>query len=276
MLVTLDFWTVLAEWPLLLKGIAWTLGLIVGVACAWARNDGPAWIAWPTAIYVELIRNTPFIVQLFFIFSGLPAIGVRLSPEVASNIAMVVNLGAYAGEIVRAGIAATPRGQIEAGLSLALSRVQTFRHVLLPPALRKVWPSLVSQMIIVMLGAAVCGQISTEALSYAANLIQSRNSAASRPGLALDFREQLRHVILPQAGRLAIAPTVGFMVQVIKGTALASVTGFIELAKTGTMITNATFKPFLVYSCVGLMYFILCFPVSYYARILERALHVKS
>jgi len=93
--------------------------------------------------------------------------------------------------------------------------------------------------------------------------------------LALDFREQLRYVILPQAGRLAIAPTVGFMVQVIKGTALASVIGFVELTKTGTMITNATFKPFLVYSCVGLMYFILCFPVSWYARTLERKLHVK-
>ena len=93
--------------------------------------------------------------------------------------------------------------------------------------------------------------------------------------LALNWREQLRHVILPQAGRLAIAPTVGFMVQVIKGTALASVIGFIELTKTGTMITNATFKPFLVYSCVGLMYFILCFPVSFYARTLERRLHVK-
>ena len=167
MLITLDFWAVLAEWPLLLKGIACTLcltavsavlGLIVVIACAWARNDGPPCLGWPAAAYAELVRNTPFIVQLFFIFFGLPAIGVRLSPEVASIIAMVVNLGAYAGEIVRAGIASTPRGQIEAGLS----RVQTFRHVLLPPALRKVWPSLVSQIIIVMLGSAVCGQISTE------------------------------------------------------------------------------------------------------------------
>jgi len=184
MLIALDFWAVLAEWPLLLKGIALTLGLtavsavlglLVGVACAWARTDGPPWLGWPAAVYVELIRNTPFIVQLFFIFFGLPAMGLRLSPEVASIIAMVVNLGAYSGEIVRAGISATPRGQIEAGLSLALSRVQTFRHVLLPPALRRVWPSLVSQLIIVMLGSAVCGQISTEELSYAANLIQSRN-----------------------------------------------------------------------------------------------------
>jgi polar amino acid transport system permease protein len=94
--------------------------------------------------------------------------------------------------------------------------------------------------------------------------------------LALDIREQLRHVILPQAGRLAIAPTVGFLVQVIKGTALASVIGFVELTKAGTMITNATFKPFLVYSCVALLYFVLCFPVSWYARSLERRLHVNK
>ena len=91
--------------------------------------------------------------------------------------------------------------------------------------------------------------------------------------LALNFREQLQYVVLPQAGRLAIAPTVGFLVQVIKGTALASVIGFIELTKAGTMITNATFKPFIVYSCVALMYFALCFPISLYARALERKLH---
>jgi polar amino acid transport system permease protein len=91
--------------------------------------------------------------------------------------------------------------------------------------------------------------------------------------LALNFSEQLRHVVLPQAARIAIAPTVGFLVQVIKGTALASVIGFVELTKAGTMITNATFQPFLVYSCVALMYFLLCFPVSLTARALERKLH---
>ena len=76
--------------------------------------------------------------------------------------------------------------------------------------------------------------------------------------------------MLPQALRIAVPPTVGFLLQVIKGTALASVIGFIELSKAGTMITNATFKPFLVYSCVALRYFMLCFPVSLYARRLER------
>jgi polar amino acid transport system permease protein len=93
--------------------------------------------------------------------------------------------------------------------------------------------------------------------------------------LALNFGEQLRHVILPQATRIAIPPTVGFLVQVIKGTALASVIGFIELTKAGTMITNATFKPFVVYSCVALLYFALCFPISLYARTLERRFRVR-
>jgi polar amino acid transport system permease protein len=187
MLIELDFAAVLAEWPLLAKGVAWTLGLTavsavlgvaLGVACAWARTQGPTPLRWVAGTYVEAVRNTPFIVQLFFVFFGLPAAGIRLSPEVASVIAMVVNLGAYSAEIVRAGIDATPRGQTEAALSLALTRAQTFVHVVLPPALKKVWPALVSQIIIVMLGSAVCGQISTQELSYAANLIQSRNFRA--------------------------------------------------------------------------------------------------
>jgi len=90
--------------------------------------------------------------------------------------------------------------------------------------------------------------------------------------LALDFGEKLRHVIAPQALRIAVAPTVGFLVQVIKGTALASIIGFVELTKTGTMITNATFRPFTVYACVALMYFALCWPVSAFSRRLERSM----
>ena len=91
---------------------------------------------------------------------------------------MVINLGAYAAEIVRAGIEATPRGQVEAGLALALTRAQVFRKVVLPPALKKVWPAMTSQIVIVMLGSAVCGQIAAQELSYYANLIQSRNFRA--------------------------------------------------------------------------------------------------
>jgi polar amino acid transport system permease protein len=91
--------------------------------------------------------------------------------------------------------------------------------------------------------------------------------------LAMSFYEQLRHVVLPQALRIAVPPTVGFLVQVIKGTALASVIGFVELTKAGSMISNATYQPFLVYACVALLYFVLCFPVSLVAQSLERKLH---
>lgn len=187
MRIEFDFIAVLLQWPLLAKGVLWTLGLtaisaliglLVGTLCAWARSSGPLWLRWVVGSYVELIRNTPFIVQLFFVFFGLPAAGVKLTPETASVIAMVINLGAYAAEIIRAGIEATPKGQFEAAASLALSKLQTFRYVVLPPALQKVWPALTSQIIIVMLGSAVCGQISTEELSFAANLIQSRNFRA--------------------------------------------------------------------------------------------------
>ncbi len=186
-MVQLDFPAVLVHWPELLQGAALTVGLSsaaavlgvgLGVVCAWARTEGPKPVAGVVAAYVELVRNTPFIVQLFFIFFGLPSLGVRLSAEVASILAMVVNLGAYAAEIARAGIANTPRGQIEAARSLALTEVQVFTRVVLPPALARVWPAMVSQIVIVMLGSAVCGQISAQELSYASNLIQSRNFRA--------------------------------------------------------------------------------------------------
>lgn len=93
--------------------------------------------------------------------------------------------------------------------------------------------------------------------------------------LALSFAEQLRHIILPQAFKIAVAPTVGFLVQVIKGTALASVIGFMELTKVGKTIANATYSPFLVFSCVAVVYFLLCYPVSLYAKSLERKLHAQ-
>ncbi|MFV9682031.1 amino acid ABC transporter permease [Pseudomonas sp. NY15367] len=182
-----DFAAVLQHSDLLLQGAAFTLGLtaigaLLGVGLGIVGAILRAWRIRPFdrifGIYVELIRNTPFIVQLFFIFFGLPSLGVRLSEWEAAVLAMVINLGAYSTEIIRAGIQAIPHGQLEAASALAMSRFETFRHVVLRPALGKVWPALSSQIIIVMLGSAVCSQISTEELSFAANFIQSRNFRA--------------------------------------------------------------------------------------------------
>jgi len=174
-------------WPVLLDGV-WvtiyliavgaTIGCSLGTLCAWTRAFGPKWARNIVVAYVEMIRNTPFMVQLFFIFFGLPSLGLQMNALQAASIAMVVNLGAYSCEIIRAGIQATPRGQFEAGASLAMSPFQTFRHVVLIPSLQRIWPALSSQVVIVMLGSAVVSQIAAQDLSYAANFIQSRNFRA--------------------------------------------------------------------------------------------------
>jgi len=182
-----DFQPVLQQSDLLLKGALFTLeltaiGAVLGIALGILGAVCRAWRLRPFdrvfGIYVELIRNTPFLIQLFFIFFGLPSLGIHISEWQAAVLAMVINLGAYSTEIIRAGIQAVPKGQLEAAAALAMTRAETFRHVVLRPALAKVWPALSSQVVIVMLGSAVCSQISTEELTFAANFIQSRNFRA--------------------------------------------------------------------------------------------------
>ncbi|WP_238874649.1 amino acid ABC transporter permease [Achromobacter xylosoxidans] len=182
-----DFASVFDYTPVLIKGIGVTVELIafgavagvaLGIACAWARTQGPRWLRAPATAYVEVVRNTPFLIQLFFVFFGLPSLGVQFSEMQAACLAMALNLGAYSAEIIRAGIDATPKGQYEAGASLAMTRLQVFRHVVLKPALARIWPALSSQIVIVMLGSAVCSQIAAEDLTFAANFIQSRNFRA--------------------------------------------------------------------------------------------------
>lgn len=183
MTYTFEFGWLAGYYPQILSGIVITielitvaasLGIVVGTACAWARALGPAWLKPAVTAYVELIRNTPFLIQLFFIYFGLPSLGLRLTELQAANLAMIVNLGAYSCEIIRAGIQATPRGQFEAGASLAMTPFQTFRHVVVVPALQRIWPALSSQVVIVMLGSAVVSQIAAQDLSFATNFIQSR------------------------------------------------------------------------------------------------------
>ncbi|MBB1271224.1 amino acid ABC transporter permease [Psychromonas sp. SR45-3] len=150
-------------------------GLLLGTLCAQGRISKDAWLRRSCSCYIEIIRNTPFIVQLFFIFFGLPALGLKLSAWQAGMLAMVINLGAYSAEIIRAGIDAAPKGQWEAGQTLGLTRRQVFWHIILPPAYQRVYPALVSQCIIVMLGSAVVSQISVEELTFSANFVQSRS-----------------------------------------------------------------------------------------------------
>ena len=184
MIYKLKFGDLLPYWDVLLWGLVFTLvltavstiaGIMVGTAGASARTFGPKWLGRLVAVYVELIRNTPFIVQLFFIFFGLPAAGVKLDESTAAFLAMTINLGAYSTEIIRAGIEAVPKGHIEAGVSLAMTKWQVLRHIILKQAFQKVYPALSSQIIIVMLGSAVVSQISAQDLTYAANLVASRN-----------------------------------------------------------------------------------------------------
>ncbi|KVP49644.1 amino acid ABC transporter permease [Burkholderia ubonensis] len=166
---------------LALTAVATVLGVAIGVLGAAAYSaDAPVAMRLRPLIgaYVEAIRNTPFVVQLFFIFFGLPALGVHIDEYTAAILAMTLNLGAYSVEIVRAGVAAVPSGHLEAAFALAMSRAQMLRHVVLPQALAKVFPALSSQIVITMLGSAVVSQISVADLTYAAGYIQSRNFRA--------------------------------------------------------------------------------------------------
>jgi polar amino acid transport system permease protein len=184
MTYTFDFSSFGMYAGMLLRGVGVTLGLtavstvlgaIVGIAGASVSVSGPRWARVLVAAYVELIRNTPFLVQLFFVFFGLPSLGIHIDEVQAAILAMTVNLGAYATEIVRAGIDSIPRGQVQAAHALGLRERQVFRHVVLPQAVANVFPALLSQVLIVMLGSAVVSQISVPDLTYAANYIQSRN-----------------------------------------------------------------------------------------------------
>jgi polar amino acid transport system permease protein len=157
-----------------LSALTMALGLLIGIAGALARTSGPRPVRWAAASYVEVIRNTPLLVQLFLVFFGLPSLGLRLTAGQAAVLALTVNLGAYATEIVRAGVQAIHRSQIEAGLSLGLSRLQVFRYVVLFPALKTIYPALASQFVLLMLATSIVSQISAQELFYAAGFLESR------------------------------------------------------------------------------------------------------
>ena len=206
-----SFWVILSNlllatrWTVLLSFVAFVCGGLVGLALLFARVSKIPWLEAATRYYIEFFQGTPLLMQLFLFFFGVALLGLEVSPWLAASLALTFWTSAFLTEIWRGCVESLPKGQWEAGETLALS-----------------------------------------------------------------YTEQMRYVILPQAFRIAIAPTVGFSVQVIKGTALASIIGFVDLTKAGMMLNNATFRPFLVYSLVALIYFALCFPLSWYAHRLER------
>jgi len=152
---------------------ALVLGLLVAVTCAYLRTAGPRWLRAPVVAYVELIRNTPLLVQLYVIFFALPGLGLRLDANHAALAAMVINFGAYATEIVRAGVQSVPSGQIEAGRALSLTRFQIYRFIVIFPALQAVYPALASQFVLLLLGSSVVSAISASELTAISNTLQS-------------------------------------------------------------------------------------------------------
>ncbi|KAF1310323.1 amino acid ABC transporter permease [Pseudomonas sp. SG-MS2] len=211
------FWDILRnlliglQWTLLLSLVAFFFGGLAGLLVLVARISQWPWLRGLARGYIELFQGTPLLMQLFMVFFGIALFGLDVSAWMAAAIALTLFTSAFLAEIWRGCVESIPNGQWEASGSLALSRM-----------------------------------------------------------------EQLRHVILPQALRIAVAPTVGFSVQVVKGTAVTSIIGFTELTKTGGMLANATFEPFMVYGLVALGYFILCYPLSLSARYLERRLHAPA
>lgn len=199
------------KWTLALSLVAFIGGSVIGLLIMVARISKGALGRNLARTYIDLFQGTPLLMQLFLVFFGIGLLGFDISPWAAAALALTLFTSAYLAEIWRGCVESVNRGQWEASASLAMTRY-----------------------------------------------------------------EQLRYVVLPQALRIAVAPTVGFSVQVVKGTAVTSIIGFTELTKTGGMLANATFEPFLVYGLVALGYFILCYPLSLSARYLERRLHATA
>lgn len=177
-----DFSGVVAQWPKFLEG-AWVtiqlsfpatvIGLCLGVLCAIGRRSSVRWLSRACGIYVEVIRNTPFLVQIFLVFFGLASLGWKVSAFAAALVSLIINVAAYSCEIVRAGMDSIHEGQIEAAECLGLSKAQVYWHVILWPALEKVYPALTSQFVLLMLASSITSQISVEELTAIASRVQA-------------------------------------------------------------------------------------------------------
>ena len=179
---TLDFTPVIEGLPNLLMACLGTftlaicgmlLATVIGIGGVVLRQSPFAPVRWLVIGFVELIRNTPFLVQIFFIYFALPLAGIRLDPTPTAIIALGINGGAYAIEIIRGGVQSIPKGQMEAGLALGLHKAQVFRLIILKPALRAIFPSLTSQFVLLTLTTSIASAISAYELTSVSQRIES-------------------------------------------------------------------------------------------------------
>ena len=194
-----------AKWTIALSAIAFAGGSIVGLMVALARTAESRVLQFAATVFTQIFQGTPLLLQLFLVFFGAPILGLDINPWLAAAAALILNSGAFLGEIWRGCIEAIPRGQWEAAQALSLN-----------------------------------------------------------------YSARMRDVVLPQAFRIALAPTVGYLVQIIKGTSLAAIIGFTEITRAGQIINNATFQPLVVFGVVAAIYFVLCWPLSLLAARMER------
>ncbi|WP_457093269.1 amino acid ABC transporter permease [Microvirga sp. P5_D2] len=153
--------------------ISLVIGVVIAALGAYQLTNGSRWTQRIWGAYIEIVRNTPLLAQLFLIFFGLPALGVRLDANVAAVVALSFNFAAYAAEIIRSGVESIPAGQAEAGKALGLNGRQVFFRVILKPALATIYPALAAQCVLVLLGSAVISTISATDLSSSAAVIQA-------------------------------------------------------------------------------------------------------
>lgn len=154
--------------------IAIAFGLIIGIIGSLFRTSGNRVLNSIAMVYVEIIRNTPFLIQLFFIFFGLPNLGIKLTAEQAAILSLAVNFGAYSTEIVRAGVESIHKGQIEAGLALGFKKLSVFRHIVIVPSLANIYPALIGQIILAVLFTSVVSQIAAEDLTFTGDYLNAR------------------------------------------------------------------------------------------------------
>ncbi|WP_312419236.1 amino acid ABC transporter permease [Shinella sp.] len=186
-----------ARWTILLTVSATVLGGVFALFIALARVSIHRWLRVLATGYIAVVQGIPALILLFLSYYGLSKTGYDLSPMVAASISLAIYASGYLADIWRGAIQSVPLQQWEASTSLAMTRGQ-----------------------------------------------------------------QYRYIILPQSVRIALPPTVGFLVQLVKNTSIVSIVGVVELARAAQLINNATFQPFRVFIAVGLIYFLICYPLS--------------